>query len=161
MFSKWYIIDIKTDLCIASHQRNVLNNISRNEKEIEKPVHADLSANTPATMAKPRERETYGSCTSTKALEAHSDLTPPPYIYPETAGIERAVLGSSGSTPLSQPVATMEGPRGGLRSEEHGLESRIPTALLPTQDLCVISQELFTLQSQFPPELNTLLMRSG
>lgn len=67
MFSKWYIIDIKTDLCVAGHQRNVLSNISRNEEEIEKPVHMHLSAKTPALTVKPSEREIYGSWTQAKA----------------------------------------------------------------------------------------------
>lgn len=67
MFSKWYIIDIKTDLCITSHQRNVLKNISRNEKKIEKPAHTHLSAKTLGSTVKLSKREIYGSDTQTKA----------------------------------------------------------------------------------------------
>lgn len=74
MFSKWYIIDIKTDLCIASHQRNILNNISRNEEGVKKPVQVHLSAKTLALTVKFSKQAIYASLQTKKSFSGCSDL---------------------------------------------------------------------------------------
>lgn len=124
MFSKWYIIDIRTKSCIACHQRNILNNISRNEKEIEGLVYACLSTKTPASPGEPSVRAICGSCSHTEAPQAHSDGNPPKSTWRLlTSNQPPQVAPAPFPSPSLQPPGRPRGEDAGVREAWVGIGS--------------------------------------